>query len=254
MEIKKITKLKNGKYKIKLDSFEFITYDDIIINHGLLYSKKIDDELLNILSLETAYYETYNKTLNFCMKKVRSTNEVDKYLDKMDISDIDKTSIISKLKSINLINDKMYVKCYINDKFNLSKDSLSKIKEDLINSNIDINVIEDEISKVEYNELEKLEKLIIKRIKSNYKYSNYILKNKIVTEFMNLGYNYDDIVSIFDINSNNNSNYDILVKEYNKLYNKYSKKYHDSELEYIIKNKLYTKGFNYSDIKKEDLI
>ena len=251
MEIKKITKLKNGKYKIKLDSFEFITYDDIIINHGLLYSKKIDDELLNVLSLETTYYETYNKTLNFCMKKVRSTNEVEKYLDKMDISDIDKTSIINKLKSINLINDKMYVKCYINDKFNLPKDSLSKIKEDLINSNIDINIIEDEMSKVEYNELEKLEKLIIKKIKSNHKYSNYVLKNKIVTEFINLGYNYDDIVSIFD--SNSSDNYDILVKEYNKLYNKYSKKYHDSELEYVIKNKLYIKGFNYSDIKKEDL-
>ena len=251
MEIKKITKLKNGKYKIKLDSFEFITYDDMIINHGLLYSKKIDDELLNVLSLETIYYDNYNKALNFCMKKVRSTNEVEKYLDKMDISNIDKTSIISKLKSINLINDKMYVRCYINDKFNLSRDSLSKIKDDLINSNIDISIIEDEISKVEYNELDKLERMIIKRIKSNHKYSNYALKNKIVTEFINLGYNYDDIVSIFDRNSSDN--YDILVKEYNKLYNKYSKKYEYSELEYVIKNKLHTKGFNYSDIKKEDL-
>ena len=177
MEIKKITKLKNGKYKIKLDSFEFITYDDIIINHGLLYSKKIDDELLNILSLETAYYEIYNKALKFCMKKVRSNDEVEKYLDKMDISDIDKTSIINKLKSINLINDKMYVKCYINDKYNLSAYSLSKIKEDLINSNIDINIIEDEMSKVEYNEYDKLEKMNIKRIKGNHKYSNYMLKN-----------------------------------------------------------------------------
>ena len=251
MEIKKITKLKNGKYKIKLDSFEFITYDDIIINHGLLYSKKIDDELLNVLSLETAYYEIYNKTLKFCMKKVRSSDEVEKYLDKMDISNTDKTSIINKLKSINLINDKIYVKCYINDKLNLSKDSLSKIKDDLINSNIDISIIEDEISKVEYNELDKLERMIIKRIKSNHKNSNYALKNKIVTEFINLGYNYDDIVSIFDRNSSDN--YDILVKEYKKLYNKYSKKYEYSELEYVIKNKLHTKGFNYSDIKKEDL-
>ena len=251
MEIKKITKLKNGKYKIKLDSFEFITYDDMIINHGLLYSKKIDDELLNVLSLETAYYEIYNKTLKFCMKKVRSSDEVEKYLDKMDITNTDKTSIINKLKSINLVNDKIYVKCYINDKFNLSKDSLSKIKDDLINSNIDISIIEDEISKVEYNELDKLERMIIKRIKSNHKYSNYALKNKIVTEFINLGYNYDDIVSIFDRNSSDN--YDILVKEYKKLYNKYSKKYEYSELEYVIKNKLHTKGFNYSDIKKEDL-
>lgn len=251
MEIKKITKLKNGKYKIKLDSYEFITYDDIIINHNLLYSKKIDDELLNVLSLETSYYESYNKALNFCMKKVRSEDEVRIYLNKLDINDIDKDSIISKLKSINLINDKIYVKCYINDKFNLSKDSLNKIKKDLIDSNIDINIIDAEIDKVEYNEQEKLEKLIIKKINSNHKYSNYILKNKVITEMMNLGYNYDDIIDIYE--RNYVDNYSILIKEYNKLYNKYSKKYQDNELEYTIKNKLYVKGFDYSDIKKEDL-
>ena len=45
-----------------------------------------------------------------------------------------------------------------------------------------------------------------------------------------------------------------LIKEYNRLYIKFSKKYHGSELEYIIKNKLYCKGFQYGDIKKEDLI
>ena len=251
MEIKKITKLKNGKYKIKLDSYEFITYDDIIINHNLLYRKKIDAELLNILSLETAYYESYNKTLNYCMKKVRSETEVRKYLDKLDIKDIDKESIINKLKSINLIDDRVYVKSYINDKLFLTKDSLNKIKKDLINSNIDVNLIEDEISIVEYDEIEKLEKMIVKRINSNHKYSSYILKNKIITEMMNLGYNYDDIVEVYDKNSVDN--YNILIKEYNKLYNKYSKKLKDSELEYTIKNKLYLKGFDYNDIKKEDL-
>ena len=251
MEIKKITKLKNGKYKIKLDSYEFITYDDIIINHNLLYSKQIDAELLNILSLETAYYESYNKTLNYCMKKVRDEIEVRKYLDKLEINDIDKDSIIDKLKSINLINDRVYVKSYINDKLYLTKDSIKKVKKDLIDSNIDVNIIEDEISKVEYNEQEKLEKMIIKRINSNHKYSNFILKNKIITDMMNLGYNYDDIVDIYDRNSINN--YSVLIKEYNKLYNKFSKKYQDNELEYVIKNKLYLKGFNYDDIKKEDL-
>ena len=251
MEIKKIIKLKNGKYKIKLDSFEFITYDDIIINHNLLYTKKIDDELLNILSLETSYYDIYNKALKFCIKRVRSRDELIKFLDKLDVSEVDKKSIVSKLESINIINDRIYVKSYINDKLYLSLYSLNKIKEDLISSNIDINIIDEEISKVEYNDIEKLEKMIIKRINSNHKYSNYILKNKILTEMMNLGYNYDDIVNLFD--SNSSDNYNILVKEYNKLYHKYSKKYKDSELEYVIKNKLFLKGFDYNDIKKEDL-
>ena len=70
--------------------------------------------------------------------------------------------------------------------------------------------------------------MIIKRINSNHKYSNFILKNKIITDMMNLGYNYDDIVDIYDRNSINN--YSVLIKEYNKLYNKLSKKYQDNVL------------------------
>ena len=137
MKIEKITKLKNGKYKIKLDTFEFITYDDIIINHGLLYKKELDNTLFNTLSLETSYYDTYNKCVKYCMKKVRSEDEVRKYLDKLEINSEDSEKIINKLKSINLINDRVYVRCYINDKIYLSKDSLNKIRKDLnITSNI----------------------------------------------------------------------------------------------------------------------
>ena len=251
MEIKKITKLKNGKYKIKLDNYEFITYDDIIINHNFLYTKKIEDNFLKVLRLETNYYELYNKTLKFCMNKVRSEKEVIKYLDKLEIKDADKKSIIDKLKTIGLINDRVYVRSYINDRFNLYKDSINKIKKDLIENDIDDDIIDDEFSKVEYDEKEKLEKLILKRIKNNHRYSNYILKNKVITEMMNLGYDYNDIIDIYD--NNKLDNYDILLKEYNKLYNKYSRKCKDIDLENIIKNKLYLKGFNYSDIKKEDL-
>lgn len=251
MKIEKITKLKNGKYKIKLDTFEFITYDDIIINHGLLYKKDVDNELFNKLSLETSYYDVYNKSVKYCMKRIRSENEVRKYLDKLEVSKEDLEKIIDKLKGINLINDRIYVRSYINDKIYLSKDSINKIKNDLNEQSIDKNIIAKEISELEYDDLEKLEKLVIKRINTNHRYSNYMLKNKVVSEMKNLGYNYDDIISIFD--KNINDNYDILVKEYNKLYNKYSKKYQGNELEYFIKNKLYAKGFNYDDIKKEDL-
>ena len=251
MQIEKITKLKNGKYKIKLDTFEFITYDDIIINYNLLYKKELDNELFNKINQETSYYDTYNKCIKFCMKRVRSENEVRKYLNKLEVSNNDIEKIITKLRSINLINDKIYVRSYINDKLYLSKDSINKIRNDLNEQSIDKDIIASEISNIEYNDIEKLEKLIIKRIKSNHRYSNYILKNKIISEMKNLGYNYDDIISIFD--KNISDNYDILLKEYNKLYNKYSKKYESSELEYYIKNKLYIKGFNYEDIKKEDL-
>ena len=48
MKIEKIQKLKNNKYKIKLDSGDIInTYDDVILNNSLLFNKEIDLELLN---------------------------------------------------------------------------------------------------------------------------------------------------------------------------------------------------------------
>ena len=98
---------------------------------------------------------------------------------------------------------------------------------------------------------DKLRKIIHKKIKSNKSYSNYLLKNKIINECIMLGYDKDLASSIFDENKNND--YDILINEYRKIYNKLSKKYSDQELNYKLKENLYRKGFNYDNIKKEDL-
>ena len=142
-----------------------------------------------------------------------------------------------------------------NDKLLFSKLSINRIKEDLISNNISIDIVLDEIEKVEdYDEVSRLNNIVKKRINSNHKYSNYILKNKIINEMISLGYIYDDIIIALDSLMNTNDEYNKLIKEYNKLYFKYSKKYSEYELERIIKNKLYTKGFKYDDIKKEDLI
>ena len=132
---------------------------------------------------------------------------------------------------------------------------MNRIKEDLISNNISIDIVLDEIEKVEdYDEVSRLNNIVKKRINSNHKYSNYILKNKIINEMISLGYIYDDIIIALDSLMNTNDEYNKLIKEYNKLYFKYSKKYSEYELERIIKNKLYTKGFKYDDIKKEYLI
>ena len=64
MKIEKIQKLKNNKYKIKLDSGDIInTYDDVILNNSLLFNKEIDLELLNKINNETLYYDCYNKRI-----------------------------------------------------------------------------------------------------------------------------------------------------------------------------------------------
>lgn len=244
MKINKIKK--NGKkYKIILDNgLEIKTFDDVIINNNLLYNKIIDDELLDKINKENEYYDVYNKVLNLISKKIRSEKEISEFLDKYNV---DKNKIIDKLKSINLINDKNFAKAYISDKINLSNDGIDKIKNDLLKHNIDINLIMEEISKIDDDLIDKkIEKLIIKKTK-NSNYSGFKLKYKVVNELINLGYDKSKIVEIYD--NLNIKNDDVIINEYNKLYNKLSKKYQDKELEYKINMKLYNKGFTKEEIE-----
>ena len=143
MKIKEIKKNKNGKYKIILDNDEIInTYDDVILNNGLLFHKEIDSELLNKLNAETNYYEIYNKTIKFIEKKLRSKKEIITFLNKNKVGESDKEKIINKLESIKLINDELFANAYSQDRINLSSDGPYKIINDLRKNDISEEIIE----------------------------------------------------------------------------------------------------------------
>lgn len=249
MKIEKIQKLKNNKYKIKLDSGDIInTYDDVILNNSLLFNKEIDLGLLNKINNETLYYDCYNKTLKFIDKKLRSEKEVKEYLKKYSEMGYE-DKILKKLKEINVINDENYAKAYISDRIFLSTDGPNKIKQELLNYGIDEKIIEENINKIDKETIyNKCKKIIDKKIKSNTKYSNYMLNQKITSDLVNKGY---DVALIKQILENKVFDNDLVIeKEFKKIYNKLSKKFDGSELYYNLKNKLYQKGFTKEEIEE----
>lgn len=247
MKIKKLEKLKSGKYKILLENGEkFITYDDVILNNNLLFNKELTQELMIKINEDTSYYDIYNKTLKYISQKMRSQKEIEKYLEKYDENT--KTEIINKLKTLNMINDKSYIKAYISDRIYLNHEGPNKIKQDLLNQNIEESDIDEELYKIDESILnENLKKIVLKRINTNNKYSTYILKQKIITEALSKGYELSKINEI--LNENLLENNSVIDKEYNKLYNKLSKKYEGKDLYFNIKTKLYQKGFNSTEIE-----
>lgn len=246
MKIEKIKKTKSGKYILELDNNEKITtYDEVILKNNLLFNKEIDSELLNKLNIENNYYEVYNKVMKFISTKMRSELEINKYLDKLQFKE--KEKIINDLKRIKLINDDIYIKAFISDKITLTLNGPYKIKKELLEHNIDEDKIDQELSKID-SEIyyERINKLINKKIKTNKNKSIYLLKQKIVNELIDLGYSKDMILEV--LNNFTINEIDIIKKEYDLLYKKLSKKYQGSELQYQIKNKLYSKGFNIENI------
>lgn len=250
MKIEKLKKLKSGKYKVEFEDHSSLNlYDEVILKNNLLFNKDVDNHLLNKLYDDNNRYDYYNKVLKYIIYKMRSTYEIYEYMKKLNIPNEQQEEIIDKLKENHLLNDRAYVKAYINDKVHLTDNGPYKIKNELLKHNIEESFIEEELSNYD-SELfeEKLKRIISKKIASNKKDSSYKMKQKLLNYLINLGYDREMIIT--NINSLEYNNSGIIKKEYDKLLKKLSKKYEGQELIYQIKNKLYQKGFSADDINE----
>lgn len=247
MKIIKYKKMSKGRYKVTFDATELILYEDVIIKHGLLLNKDITLELLETIIEENKYYEVYNLSLSLIEIKMRTENELKNNLEKKGFEKQLIEEVIERLKKEGYINEKQYIEAYINDKLNLSKEGPFKIKRDLLNLELPEPLIEDYLNQIPYNIWkEKLEKIINKRINLMKSKSLYTIKTKLKVELFNLGYQSELIDELLNNVTKDETN--IIEKEYEKAYNKYSKKHSGSYLENNIKSHLYKKGFNLDEI------
>lgn len=249
MLIEKIEKLKNNKYNIYINGEKITTYDNVIIGNNILYKKQIDNELYQKILNETEYYSIYNKVVNYILKKRRSEKEIIQYLNKLNLTLKEADKMINKLKDINLINDREYCRAYINDKVYLSNFGINKIKNELINQDISLHIIEEELDKIDKTIFyTRLEKILTKKIKSNKKYSSSYLKQKVLNDLLKLGYEKNAIIEMINKYSIEDSS--VLEYEFNKLCTKLINKYDGENLNKKIEQKLLMKGFNIHEIKK----
>lgn len=248
MKILKYKKTSRGRYKVTLDSDEIILYEDVIIKNDFLLRKNVDTFLLDKVLNENILYEAYDLALGYIETRLRTEKEIIKYLEKKGYNTNTISDVLNRLKSNNLINEVKYVEAYTNDKINLSSYGPFKIKRDLSDLGISIEVIENYLNAID-DEVwsNKLDKIIDKKVKSMKNKSLYMIKNKLRTDLTILGFD-KDMINL-KLNSLDKNDEDSLKKEMEKAYNKYSKKYEGDALKMQIKNHLYKKGFITSDIE-----
>ncbi len=248
MKIIKYKKTSKDKYKLFLDNNESITlFEDVIVNNNLLLSKEIDKNTLDDLIKQNNDMYVYNIAIKYISIKMRSTKEIKEYLSMkgIDVSIIKST--INKLLDEGYLNDEKFTTSYINDQMNLSPKGPLKIRKELLKYGINETIINDNLNNVNEEEVkEKLSKLLEKQIKLK-KGSSNALKVKLVNYFINLGYEKEMItaeLSKYELKSDKNK----LIKDYQRLYNRYKDKYEGSKLTYFIAQKLYSKGYTGDDI------
>lgn len=242
MKIEKYKYLGNGKYKIFIENDSYIIYEDIILKYAILNKSEITRSELNIFLSDNKFYEAYYKTVNYIKLRLRSEREIRNYLGRSDFTGKVINEVIEKLKSDGYINEDVYTEAFINDQINLKNSGPLKIESELIKHGIGKKIIDKYM--VTYSkeiQIEKIEKFILKEIKLNKNKSKEMLKNKILICLVGKGFYREDIIRVLNNITINDS--DIYEKEYQKQYDKLSKKYNGLELEYKIKQKMYQKGF-----------
>ncbi|MDD3341542.1 MAG: RecX family transcriptional regulator [Bacilli bacterium] len=248
MKIDKVQKLPSGKYKISLDTGDKITtYDDVILEKGLLYHKEVSFDDIKEITNKTEYYAIYYKAVKMIGTKYRSEKEIRHFLKDKELTKTKKEEIIKRLKDTGLINDERYMRSYINDRMYLSTDGPYAIGKALINQGIDEIAAEKAIHEIDETIIQnKLRDILIKKVKANHKDSPYMLKQKLVQNLSLKGFDKNMIASIFDTLEVKKEG--TLEKEYQRQYKRLSSKYQGRDLYFQIKQKLYSKGFQGGEI------
>lgn len=248
MEIVKFKKLKDNRYLLMFDDESMIKlYDDVIIYFNLLVNKKFDSKKLSEIIKYNDELESYYKAIKYINKKLRSRLEIIKYLEKdYDKKIVSKT--IEKLENDGYLNDLLFTSAYINSELNLTLNGPFKVKNELIKLGIEECFIEEELNKIEeIIWLERIDKIINKKVKANHNNSLKKLQDKISYDLGNMGYSKELVNSVF-LEKEIKVDANLIFKEGSKIFNKLSRKYYGNDLKYQLKNKLYLKGFTSEEI------
>ena len=190
MKIEKFTKNKNGMYILVLDNGNKIkVHEDLILKYELLLSKKINEELLEAIQKENQIYEIYEVALKYINTRLRSSKELIEYLKKKGYEYDSINQVLIMLKKQGYLDEAIYASSFVHDKILMSNYGPNKIYSELEKLGIDTNIISDKISiYTKEMECERINKIIEKQIKLNHNKGASLLKRKIQTFLLSLGY------------------------------------------------------------------
>lgn len=250
----KITKIEKKKrlYLLEIDEKdELYVTEDTIVHFMLSKNMEIDETTLKDIQRYAQFSYGKNLALYQISFKQRTADEVKKYLEKHEIDSQCIPEIIENLKKENWINDSQYVETYLSQNLTSGDKGDYVLKQKLLQKGVDAQLIDQKLAELDFSDLaEKTAQKLLRKYQN--KLSTKTLKDKIIQNMMNKGFSYTEAKDAFetlDIEKDEQQEFELLNKELDKQYRKFSKKYEGYELNQRLTQALARKGFSYDDIK-----
>ena len=249
----KITKLEKKKrlYLLELDSDKscYIT-EDTIVRFMLTKGKEISAEELTEIKSFAQFSYSKNLALYHLSFKARTEKEVKDYLAKHEVNENIIPKVIQSLKDDNWINDRQYAYAIINSN-QLSGDKGSyMLMQKISQKGVAKSIIQEVLQEFDMTEVaERTAEKLLKKYQG--KLPTRALQDKIIQSLTNKGFSYTEAKTAFDqLDSQveEETVQELIFKELDKQYRKYSRKYEGYELKQRLTQVLARKGYDFSDI------
>ena len=254
VKILKYRVLKNGKYRLTLEDGRMVDlYDEIILKHNLLIDKQIDD--IDTLVVDSASMDAYYKGIRYLGHRLHTENELKDYLVSKEFEWPVVLNAVGRIKKEGYIDDRLYAKAFVHDQLLVNNHGYSRILGDLKQKGVDEEYAREFLDKVSDDVWkDKIDKIIKKKIKSNKSYGYIVFKDKLYFDLYGMGYSKELIGpflnKLYTERENIEKDDNNLIKNFDMLERRYSKKYKNSALKAKIITTLMRKGYRYKDIEK----
>ena len=249
----KITKLEKKKklYLMELDSQQkyYIT-EDTIVRFMLSRDKIITQQEFDKIQAFAQFSYGKNLALYHLSFKARTEKEVIKYLKKYDIDENIISQVIANLKEDKWINDSQYAYAIINANQLSGDKGPYVLTQKLAQKGISKSIIENILKEVDFSEVsQRVANKLLKKYEG--KLPTRALQDKIMQNLTNKGFSYADAKWAFeqlDSHVDSETTQELIFRELDKQYPKYTRKYEGYELKQRLTQVLARKGYDFSDI------
>ena len=224
--------------------------EDTIVRFMLSRDKVISEEELKEIQDFAQFSYGKNLALYHLSFKARTEKEVREYLKKYEIDEKIISQVINNLKEDNWINDSQYTYAIINTNQLSGDKGPYVLTQKLAQKGIAKSTIEENLKEFDFSEVtQRVANKLLKKYEG--KLPARALQDKIIQNLTNKGFSYSDAKSAFDqLDSqvDQETTQELIFKELDKQYAKYSRKYEGYELKQRLTQVLTRKGYDFSDI------
>ena len=197
----KVEPMRRGYYKVefghaegKID--EFTVHEETLLDYRLVVGKELDEPTFRAFESSKDYAQAYRYAIGILNKRMYTEQEMRQKLSLKETTVHVIQEVITKLLNLELLNDAVYTRIYIENQMSVGKKSRQRIVSDLRAKGVAMSLIDDHEDLFDKETEQALVRREIEKVYRRYvrkELSDFEMKNKVTQALGRKGFDFYEV-------------------------------------------------------------